>query len=126
MGPQPPAHRSLARAGARPARRRHPPGAPRQRLRGPAMGRRRVAAKPLVSRLAGRCQLIGEARRIADKRGTELTGILPGWQVEPLAHQAIESGCDRVILVEDPRLELYTSRPYTKVLAALRWKYNPE
>ena len=71
-------------------------------------------------------QLIGEARRIADKRGTQLTGILPGWKVEPLARSAIEFGCDRVLLVEDPRLEFYTSRPYTKVLATLRWKHNPE
>lgn len=71
-------------------------------------------------------QLIGEARRIADKKGAELTGILPGWMVEHLARQAIESGCDRVILVEDPRLTTYTSRPFTKVMATLRWKYNPE
>ncbi len=71
-------------------------------------------------------QLIGEARRIADKRGTDLTGILPGWKVEPLTRQAIECGCDRVILVEDPRLEYYTSRPYTKVMATLRWRHNPE
>jgi electron transfer flavoprotein alpha subunit len=71
-------------------------------------------------------QLIGEARRIADKRGTDLTGILPGWKVEHLTRQAIECGCDRVILVEEPRLEFYTSRPFTKVMATLRWKYNPE
>ncbi len=71
-------------------------------------------------------QLIGEARRIADRRGTDLTGILPGWRVEPLARLAIEYGCDRVLLVEDPRLEFYTSRPYTKVMATLRWKHNPE
>ncbi len=71
-------------------------------------------------------QLVGEARRIADRRGTELTGILPGWKVEALARQAIECGCDRVILVEDPRLEYYTSRPFTKVLATLRWRHNPE
>jgi len=71
-------------------------------------------------------QLIGEARRIADKRGARLCGVLPGWKVEPLAREAIEHGVDRVYLVEDPRLETYTSRPYTKVLAALRWKHNPE
>ena len=71
-------------------------------------------------------QLIGEARRIADKRSAELTGVLPGWKVDPLARQAIECGCDRVILVEDPRLEFYTSRPYTKILATLRWRHNPE
>lgn len=71
-------------------------------------------------------QLIGEARRIADRRGTELCGVLPGWKVEPLAREAIEYGVDRVYLVEDPRLETYMSRPYTKVMAALRWKHNPE
>ena len=71
-------------------------------------------------------QLIGEARRIADKRGTELTGILPGSKVEPLARLAIEYGCDRVILVEDPRLEFYTSRPFTTIMATLRWRHNPE
>lgn len=71
-------------------------------------------------------QLIGEARRIADMRGATLSGVLPGWKVGPLAREAIEYGCDRVYVVEDPRLETYTSRPYTKVLAALRWKHNPE
>ena len=71
-------------------------------------------------------QLIGEARRIADKLGADLTGILPGWKVESLARVAIERGCDRVILVEDPRLEFYMSRPFTKVLATLRWRHNPE
>lgn len=71
-------------------------------------------------------QLIGEARRIADKRRARLCGVLPGWKVEPLAHEALEYGVDRVYLVENPRLETYTSRPYTKVMATLRWKYNPE
>jgi len=71
-------------------------------------------------------QLIGEARRIADRREAQLTGVLPGWKVEPLARDAIEHGCDRVILVEDPRLETYTSRPFTKVMATLRWRHNPE
>lgn len=70
-------------------------------------------------------QLIGEGRRIADKMGHELVGILPGWGVEPLARVAIEHGCDRVLVVEDPRLEVYTSRPFTKVLATLRWRHNP-
>ena len=70
-------------------------------------------------------QLIGEGRRIADKMGHELVGILPGWGVETLAREAIECGCDRVLLVEDRRLEAYTSRPFTKVLATLRWRHNP-
>ncbi|OGS61151.1 MAG: hypothetical protein A3K59_04715 [Euryarchaeota archaeon RBG_19FT_COMBO_69_17] len=71
-------------------------------------------------------QLIGEARRIADRKGTVLSGVLPGWGVEGLAQQAIEYGLDRVYLVEDPRLETYTSRPYTKVMATLIRKHRPE
>lgn len=71
-------------------------------------------------------QLIGEARRIADRRGALLTGILPGHRVEPLARHAIGYGLDRVILVEDPRLEMYRSRPYAKVLATLIRRHKPE
>ena len=71
-------------------------------------------------------QLLSVARKIADLRKTELSGVLPGWKVEPLAREAIEHGADRVYLVEDPRLEPYTSRPFTKVLAALARKHKPE
>lgn len=71
-------------------------------------------------------QLIGEARRIADRRRTVLSGVLPGWKVEGLARRAIEYGLDRVYLVENPRLETYLSRPFTKVMATLIRKYHPE
>src|SRR5205823_1047639 len=64
-------------------------------------------------------QLIGEARRLADLRGTPLTGVLPGHRVEPLAEKAIGFGLDRVIVVDDPLLEIYRSRPYAKVMATL-------
>jgi len=71
-------------------------------------------------------QLIGEGRRIADKKKAILSGVLPGWEVEHLAREAVEYGVDDVFLVEDPRLETYLSRPYTKVLATLIRKYRPE
>ena len=59
-------------------------------------------------------------------RGSDVSGVLPGWNVEPFAREAIEYGADRVYLVEDPRLETYTSRPYAKVLATLIGKHKPE
>ncbi|HKZ63121.1 MAG TPA: electron transfer flavoprotein subunit alpha, partial [Thermoplasmata archaeon] len=71
-------------------------------------------------------QLLGVARRLAHDRGTSVAGVLPGHQVEPIAHEAIEYGADRVYLVEDPRLEPYTSRPFTKVMATLVRRYKPE
>jgi len=71
-------------------------------------------------------QLIGEGRRIADKRGTTLTGILPGHDVDELAPRAIGYGLDRVIVVDDPILEIYQSRPYAKVMAQLVRRHKPE
>ncbi len=71
-------------------------------------------------------QLLGEARRLAAARGSDVSGVLPGWNVEPMAQEAIEYGADRVYLVEDPRLETYTSRPFTKVMATLIRKHKPE
>ena len=71
-------------------------------------------------------QLLGQARRLAGVRGSEVSGVLPGWDVEPLAREAVEYGADRVYLVEDPRLETYTSRPFTKVMATLIRTHKPE
>jgi len=71
-------------------------------------------------------QLIGEGRRLADLRGTPLTGILPGNGVDALAEQAIGYGLDRVVVVDDPILEIYRSRPYAQVMAQLIRRHKPE
>ena len=71
-------------------------------------------------------QLIGEGRRLADLRGTPLTGILPGHGVEALAEHVIGYGLDRVIVVDDPMLEIYRSRPYAQVMAQLIRRQKPE
>jgi electron transfer flavoprotein alpha subunit len=71
-------------------------------------------------------QLIGEGRRIADKRGTTLTGVLPGHGVDDLARLAVGYGLDRVIVVDDPILGIYQSRPYAKVMAELIRRHKPE
>lgn len=71
-------------------------------------------------------QLLGVARGLAEQRGSDVSGVLPSWRAEALAREAIEYGADRVYLVEDSRLETYTSRPYTKVMATLIGKHKPE
>src|SRR2546426_4207336 len=71
-------------------------------------------------------QLIGEGRRIADRRGVPLTGVLPGHEVEDLARHAIGYGLDNVIVVDHPLLEIYRSRPFTKVMATLITRHKPE
>ncbi len=71
-------------------------------------------------------QLIGEGRRIADRLGTTLTGVLPGNGVDELARNAVGYGLDRVIVVDHPLLDIYRSRPFTKVMAELVKKHKPE
>ena len=71
-------------------------------------------------------QLIGEGRRLADIRETSLTGVLPGRRVDALAARAIGYGLDRVIVVDDPVLEIYRSRPYAQVMAQLIRLHKPE
>lgn len=71
-------------------------------------------------------QLIGEGRRLADLRGASLTGILPGHRVDALAEHAIGYGLDRVIVVDDPILGIYRSRPYSAVMAQMIRRHKPE
>ena len=71
-------------------------------------------------------QLIGEGRRLADLRHAPLTGILPGHDVEGLAHDALGYGLDRVIVVDNPMLDMYRSRPFAQVMAQLIRRHKPE
>ena len=71
-------------------------------------------------------QLIGEGRRLADARGTSLTGILPGNKVDGLADYALGYGLDRVIVVDDLLLDFYRSRPYAEAMAQLIRRHKPE
>src|SRR2546426_9437591 len=64
-------------------------------------------------------QLIGEGRRIADRRGVPLTGVLPGHDVEALARHPIGYGVGRGIVVDHPLPEIYPSRPLTKGMSPL-------
>ncbi|MGC8746568.1 MAG: FAD-binding protein [Candidatus Saccharicenans sp.] len=71
-------------------------------------------------------EMMGEGRKLADKRGSVLTACVLGHGVEQLAHQAIAYGADRVFLVDDPTLKAYRTDPYARILVELVKKYKPE
>lgn len=67
-------------------------------------------------------QLIGQARRMAEKLGTQVFALVQGYQVEHLAQEAIYHGADRVYLVDHPVLKDYRTRPYSvSTLEAIRY-----
>jgi electron transfer flavoprotein alpha subunit len=74
----------------------------------------------------GTYELLGEGRRLADKRGAELSAVLLGDQIEGLAPRLIAHGADRVYLAQDPVLAHYRTGPYADVLAGMVNQHRPE
>jgi len=74
----------------------------------------------------GTYELLGRGRELADKRGTGLSAVLFGDQVEGLAQRLIAFGADKVYLAQDPVLAHYRTGPYTDVLAGMVNQHKPE
>ena len=74
-------------------------------------------------------ELMGEARKLADKLGVDVAGVLMGGPDEPLdafAREAYAFGADRCYFMRDPVLKGYRNEPFTKGLTDLVNKYQPE
>lgn len=71
-------------------------------------------------------ELLGKARGLADKVKVDLSAVLVGYEVKPLACELISYGADKVYLVEHEKLKNYTTIPYAKVLTDLIKKEKPE
>jgi electron transfer flavoprotein alpha subunit len=74
-------------------------------------------------------ELMGEARKLADKLGVTVSGVLMGGPDEPLdafAKEAYAYGADRCYLMRDPVLKGYRNEPFTKGLTDLVNTHQPE
>lgn len=71
-------------------------------------------------------ELLSKCREIADLSGEGLTAVIAGKETERFAQKAAAYGADRVILLEDDRLALYTTGAYTSVLNRLIRKESPK
>ncbi|GCL73992.1 electron transfer flavoprotein subunit alpha/FixB family protein [Paenibacillus naphthalenovorans] len=71
-------------------------------------------------------ELLGAGRRLADKRGTELAGVVIGEGVKPLAETVFAYGADTLYVYDDPIYKHYRTEPYMKALLACTQKYKPE
>lgn len=71
-------------------------------------------------------ELLGKGKELAAKLETEVTAVLIGYNVKNLADKLAEYGADKVILVDDPKLETYRTEPYAHALASVIEKYKPE
>jgi len=74
-------------------------------------------------------ELLGEGRKLADKRGVELAAALMGSNREALEAAAVECfehGADLIYLVVDPVLAHYRNEVFTKAMTELVNTYKPE
>lgn len=74
-------------------------------------------------------ELLGEARKLADKLGSAVGVVVLGGHDEPLepfAAEAFTYGADTAYVVHDPVLKGYRNEPFTKGLTDLVNTYQPE
>ncbi len=71
-------------------------------------------------------ELLGKAKDLAKDLNTEVTAVVLGSGIKALADSLAEYGADKVIVVDDPELEVYRTEPYTHALASVINEYKPE
>lgn len=71
-------------------------------------------------------ELLGKAKDLAADLDTDVIAVLLGSKIKDLADQLAEYGADRVIVVDDPVLEVYRTEPYAQALTAVINEYKPE
>ncbi|MGD1054798.1 MAG: electron transfer flavoprotein subunit alpha/FixB family protein [Nitrososphaerales archaeon] len=70
-------------------------------------------------------EALGAGRRVADKMGQKVVGVLLGEGVEPLARQAIQYGADGVLYVDSPIYGTYFNLRYVDAIFAMVTERRP-
>jgi len=74
-------------------------------------------------------ELLGEGRKLADKLGVQLAGVVmgpPAATTRAAVEGSYRYGADTVYLMEDPLLTDYRNEPFTKAMTDLVNTYQPE
>lgn len=71
-------------------------------------------------------ELLGKAKDLAVDLETEVTAVLLGSKVAPMIEKLAKYGADKIITVDNPALEVYTTEPYAHAMYSVIEKYKPE
>ncbi len=71
-------------------------------------------------------ELLCEGRKLADKLGTHVAGVLLGDNVEHLAKEVFAYGADKCYLADHPLFKNYQTDAYTKAIVEMIQEYKPE
>ena len=71
-------------------------------------------------------ELLGEGRKLADRRGCQLAAAVLGQNVDHIVAESFAYGADLVYAIDSPLLSQYRTYPYRIGLTALVRKHKPE
>lgn len=71
-------------------------------------------------------ELLGKGRKIADELGVDVIATLVGKDVEKHGKLLVEYGADKVLILENDALELYSTEPYTQAMVTAVKEVKPE
>ncbi len=71
-------------------------------------------------------ELLGEGRKLAESRNSELCAILIGSEITDKARELIQRGADKVFVADQPFYVEYQDEPYARVLCRLINRHKPE
>lgn len=71
-------------------------------------------------------ELLGEGKKLAEKLGVPLSGVLLGYEIKALSQKVISYGADQVYVIDNPVLKDYRTESYMKGVILLAEKYKPE
>ncbi len=70
-------------------------------------------------------ELLGKAKELAQKLNTQVTAVLLGYQVSDLCKDLSRYGADKIVLVDNKDLKLYSTKPYAYAVCSVIEKYKP-
>ena len=70
-------------------------------------------------------ELLGKAKELAAKMETEVTAVLLGSNVSGLCKDLAAYGADKIVMVDNRDLELYSTKPYAYAVCKVIEKYKP-
>lgn len=70
-------------------------------------------------------ELVSKGKELADQLGVKTEAVFLGDKIEKNINVLYHHGCDKVFLVEDPKLEPFTPLPYTRCIVDLVKEHRP-
>ena len=70
-------------------------------------------------------ELLGKGRDLANRLGSQLVALLPGYQLAEMAQDVVHYGADHVLLADHPELAQYRTLPYARIAIDLIRQHRP-